>query len=146
MLTAILLAPGIVQTASAAGEIMCVKANRANLRSGPGKNFRVNWVVYKHMPLIRVGKKGRWIRVKDVDGDLHWIYDSLISSKNKCVTIVSNLANIRRGPGTKFRKWFSVKRYTSFRQTGVEKKKWVRVEYEGEVMWVFHTLVWPTPS
>lgn len=120
-------------------------AARANLRSGPATDSRVNWIVYKHMPLTLVEKKEQWLRVRDVDGDLHWIFESLVSDKEDCVTIVSDLANIRRGPGTNFKKWFSVKRYTSFRKTGSE-KQWVRVEYEGEVMWVFHTLVWPTQS
>ena len=135
--------PALAQTPSA--KLLCVTASRANLRAAPATESRVNWVVYKHMPLTLVEKKDQWLRVRDVDGDLHWIYEPLVSDKEDCVTIVSDLANIRRGPGTNFKKWFSVKRYTSFRKTG-EQNHWVRVEYEGEVMWVFHTLVWPTQS
>ena len=139
----ILLRPPRAEAQSPSEKLVCVTAARANLRSGPATDSRVNWVVYKHMPLTIVEKKEQWLRVRDVDGDLHWIYESLISDKEDCVTVVSDLANIRRGPGTNFKKWFSVKRYTSFRKTG-EQNQWVRVEYEGEVMWVFRTLVWPT--
>ncbi len=125
-----------------AEKYVCVTAARANLRAAPATDGRVNWVVYKYMPLVLVEKKEQWLHVRDVDGDLHWVHSSLISENESCVTVVSDLANVRRGAGTNFKKWFAVKRYTSFRKTG-EEKLWVRVEYEGEVMWLYHTLIWP---
>lgn len=132
-----------VLATTAAAQSLCVTASRANLRAGPGTEHRVNWTVYKNMPLVQVEKQGEWIRVRDVDGDLHWIYDRLVSAGQDCVTIRADIANIRRGPGTRFRKWFTVKRYTSFRKTG-EQGGWVKIEYEGEEMWVYNTLIWPT--
>lgn len=121
---------------------LCVKAARANLRAGPGTEHRITWEVNRWMPLVEVGTEGDWIKVRDVDGDLHWIYAGLITRKQTCITISAPKANIRRKPTTKSGKWFTVEKYTSFKRTG-GKAKWVRIEYEGETMWIFYKLVWP---
>ena len=121
---------------------LCVRVARANLRAGPGTDQKRTWEVYQFMPFNKVERKGDWFRVIDVDGDKHWIFHTLVDPKIRCVTIKAERANIRKGPGTKYEKWFTVERYTSFKKIG-EKGKWIKVEYEGEVMWVFNNLVWP---
>ena len=52
--------------AGAQEQALCVTAARANLRAGPGKNFRINWEVNRYMPLVPVDRKGKWLKVKDV--------------------------------------------------------------------------------
>jgi SH3-like domain-containing protein len=128
--------------APAAAQQLCVTAPRANLRAGPGTDFRITWEVNRYMPFIKVGAEGDWFKVKDVDGDLHWVYAPLVSDKVDCVTISAPKANIRKKPNTRADKWFTVEKYTSFKKTGGE-DKWVKVEYEGETMWIYDTLVWP---
>ena len=76
------------------------------------------------------------------DGDLHWIFGRLIGDSVDCTTIKASKANIRKRPTTRAPLWFTVEKYTSFKKVGTE-EKWVKLEYEGEIMWVFHTLVWP---
>jgi uncharacterized protein YgiM (DUF1202 family) len=142
---ATLCAAGLLAWAGAApaqAQQLCVKASRANLRAGPGTDFRITWEVGKYMPLIQVGSEGDWIKVKDVDGDLHWVYSPLVTDQMDCVTISASKANVRRKPSSRSDKWFSVEKYTSFKQTG-KQDNWVKVEYEGETMWIFDTLVWP---
>ena len=124
---------------------LCTKAARANLRAGPGKNFRVTWEVNKYMPLVQIDKKGDWIKVKDVDGDTHWVFKSLVDSRQKCVTVKSARANIRRSPSAKSEKLYTVEKYTSFKLVG-NKSKWVQIAYGKKKMWVFHTLIWPPSS
>ena len=121
---------------------LCVKASRANLRAGPGTEHRITWEVNRYMPLTQVTVEGDWVKVKDVDGDLHWVYAPLVTDKLDCVTISASKANIRKDPSTRSEKWFTVEQYTSFKRTG-RKDKWVKIEYEGQTMWVFASLVWP---
>jgi SH3-like domain-containing protein len=125
------------------GQQLCVNAARANLRAGPGPKFRVTWEVNRHMPLLQVAKEGEWIKVRDVDGDLHWISEKLITGKTDCVTVKAEKANIRKAPNGKADTWFTVEKYTSFHRVG-QKDNWVKIEYEGETMWVAQSLVWPT--
>ena len=125
------------------GQQLCVKAGRANLRAGPGQKHRITWEVNRHMPLLQVAKDGEWIKVRDVDGDLHWISEKLVSGTEDCVTVRAEKANIRKAPNGKAETWFTVEKYTSFRRVG-QKDNWVKIEYEGETMWVAQPLVWPT--
>jgi len=136
------LALGLAGPAPAQAQQLCVKASRANLRAGPGTDFRITWEVNRFMPLVQVGSEGEWLKVKDVDGDLHWVLGSLVTDKMDCVTISAPKANVRRKPSSRSDKWFSVEKYTSFKQIG-KQDNWVKVEYEGETMWIFNNLVWP---
>ena len=125
------------------GKMLCVSASRAYLRSGPGLRYKPpTWTVHRYTPLKEIKRKGDWIKVKDVDGELHWIKSNLVTDKIKCVTIKYARANIRSRPNTNSRVWFKVEKYTSFELHG-KLPKWVKLNYHGEVMWVFHTLVWP---
>ncbi|MEO0336295.1 MAG: SH3 domain-containing protein, partial [Pseudomonadota bacterium] len=58
---------------------LCVKGSKANLREGPGSRYPVSWTVQQHMPLAEVKRQGGWIQVKDVDGQRHWVYRSLVT-------------------------------------------------------------------
>ncbi len=124
------------------GQALCVKVAKANLRSGPGTNFRVTWEVHRHMPLVQVGKNGDWIKVRDVDGDLHWVAQSVVTEEEGCVTVKVDKATIRKAPNTKSPQWFTVERYTSFKRVGAQ-KDWVKLEHEGKTMWASSTVVWP---
>ena len=132
----------LVPVRSAVAQELCVRVSRANLRAGPGTDNKKTWEVYQFMPFTQIDKKGDWYKVRDVDGDEHWIFKNLVDSKLQCVTIKAERANVRKGPGTNYEMWFTVEKYTSFKKIGAE-GKWVKVEYEGEVMWIFNTLTWP---
>jgi len=121
---------------------LCLKAARANLRAGPGTDAKKTWEVYENMPFMQLERKGDWLRVRDVDGDEHWVYRTLVDSSFKCVTVKAERANVRKGPGTNFDTWFVVEKYTSFKKVGTE-GPWIKVEYEGETMWLFANLAWP---
>lgn len=125
---------------SFAATMLCVSTPRANLRVGPGTNYRKSWEVNQFMPLEQLSRRGAWVRVRDVDGDIHWVHQRLVSTSQRCVTVSNDKANIRKKPSTRAAKWFTVERYTSFKRTG-QQGQWVRLEYEGEVMWVFKNLV-----
>jgi SH3-like domain-containing protein len=136
-------APSAPPSPAGAGQQLCIKAPRANLRAGPGPKFRVTWEVNRYMPLLQVAKDGDWIKVRDVDGDLHWVSDKVTTAQLDCVTVKAERANIRKAPNSKADTWFRVEKYTSFRRVG-QTDNWVKIEYEGETMWVAQSLVWPS--
>lgn len=123
---------------------LCVNALEANLRNGPGTNYEKTWEVYKYMPFKQLSKKGNWYKVEDVDGDRHWIYSRLVTSRFRCAVIKVNKANVRSGPGTNYpQSTFSpALKYDSFK---VLKRApaWVRVIDEfGDTGWIFRKLLW----
>ncbi len=123
---------------------LCVKVQTANLRSGPGTKYEKTWQVFKYMPLKKIGSKGKWYKVRDVDGDVHWIYKKLVTSKYRCAVVKAREANIRKGPGTKYKKTdlSPAIKYDTFKVIKI-KGDWVKVVDEfGEVGWIYKKLLW----
>jgi len=123
---------------------LCINAPDANLRKGPGTKYGKSWEVFKYMPFQKVSKSGNWYKVKDIDGDVHWVYEKLVTTKFKCAAVKADKANIRKGPGTGFgtNALSPGLKYDAFKiiQT---KGDWVRVEDEfGDTGWIFKKLLW----
>jgi SH3-like domain-containing protein len=122
----------------------CIKVPEANLRQGPGTNFEKSWEVFKYMPLQKIGQKGSWYQVKDLDGDEHWVYSNLITNGMRCAVVKTDKANVRTGPGTNYEKspLSPVDKYYSFKVIDT-KGDWVKVEDEVfNEGWVFKRLLW----
>jgi len=125
---------------------LCVNVSKANLRTGPSTNYEIAWVVYKYMPLVKVGASlsGDWYAVRDVDGDVSWIHKKLVTKKYKCAVVKKEEVNVRTGPGTKYSKSFlsPANQYYSFK---VLQKKgiWVRVQDEwADIGWIHGDYLW----
>jgi SH3-like domain-containing protein len=130
-------------TANAANSV-CVKVTEANLRQGPGTHFRKTWTVFAYMPFKKIGQKGSWYRVQDVDGDKHWISSKLVSSKLRCAVIKTEKARVRRGPGTRYplAGLGTIEKYYSFKVIG-DKGRWMKVKDDlGNSGWIAKSLLW----
>lgn len=123
---------------------LCVNVPEANLRGGPGTRYEKRWLVFKYTALKKIAKRRGWYKVRDVDGDLHWIHGKLVTAKIKCSVVKVDKANVRTGPGTRFKKsaMSPAIKYDSFR---VIKRKgsWIKVVDEfGDKGWIFRKLLW----
>lgn len=59
-----------------------LKSGHANLRRGPGTDYPVDWVfVRRRMPLEIIAETSRWRKVRDVDGDVGWIWHSMLDGR-----------------------------------------------------------------
>ena len=57
-----------------------LKAERVNMRVGPGKQYAVAWRYLRSgLPLEVIQEYDNWRRVRDADGDMGWIHGSLLS-------------------------------------------------------------------
>ena len=98
-------------------EALCVKDKKANLRSGPGKHNEKLWTVLKYMPFRQVGRDRNWLKVKDLDGDIYWIYRKITTKAYMCAVIKNNKTNLRQGPGRKSPQveWSPIDKYYSMK-------------------------------
>ncbi len=63
-----------------------LKANRVNLRVGPGLNYAVEWLYLKPgLPMEVVQEYDNWRRVRDSDGAEGWINQSLLSGRRMAI-------------------------------------------------------------
>lgn len=124
---------------------LCVKAAKANMRTGPGTNYEISWEVYRYMPFRKVGTSlsGDWYAVQDVDGDVAWIHKSLVTNAYRCAVVKEDV-NVRTGPGTRYGTRYAkpAERYYSFRVLG-RKGAWVRAKDETNVIgWIHRSFLW----
>ena len=59
-----------------------LKSDHANLRRGPGTDYPVDWVfVRRRIPLEIIAETSRWRKVRDADGDVGWIWHSMLDGR-----------------------------------------------------------------
>jgi SH3-like domain-containing protein len=64
-----------------------LKSNKTFVRRGPGKSYRIDWVLEKSgLPLKVIGEYKHWRQVEDFEGDRGWVYFRLLSGKRTIIT------------------------------------------------------------
>ncbi|MCG8567490.1 MAG: SH3 domain-containing protein [Desulfobacterales bacterium] len=137
----IMIVIGMFSSAAWAARVT-VASDIANIRFGPGKDYEVLWQVEKYHPFVVMKRDGRWIKIKDYEGDVAWLHDSLIGKGLKGVITHKSKCNVRSKPSTKGRILFTVEKGVPFK---VVKKQgdWLKIQHaDGESGWIFRKLVW----
>ena len=77
-----------------------LKAERANLRVGPGRRYPIDWVYTRPgLPLLVVAQFDQWRWVLDHEGTKGWMHKSLLSTR-RTVVIMDGVQTIRERPLT----------------------------------------------
>ena len=64
-----------------------LKAERVNLRVGPGRDYPVTWLYLKAgLPVEIIQEYELWRRVRDAEGSEGWVYHSLLSGERTAIT------------------------------------------------------------
>lgn len=75
-------------TGLALPRFVSLKSTEANVRTGPGINHPILWVLRrKQMPLEIVAESKQWRKIRDVDGDEGWVHQAMISGRRTVMTI-----------------------------------------------------------
>ncbi len=127
-------------------EMLSVKGDKVNIRSGPGKKYRVRWEYGDGFPLKVLKKKGKWVQVKDFEGDSGWVYKNLLVNKPRMIVKANRNKNkninIRKEPGTA-KKIIGKAYYGVVFATVEQKSGWVKVRHEsGLEGWIKRSLLW----
>lgn len=123
---------------------ICVTKKNVTLRKGPGNSFQVSWAVPKYMPLLRVERKGDWLKVVDLDNEVHWVFRKSVSHKASCAVVRTRTAKLREGPGVQYRiaGLSSVDKYTPFLKLERD-GEWLQVRDDfGGTYWIHETNLW----
>jgi hypothetical protein len=68
----------------------CVHAKIANLRKGPGTNYQKLAQMKIYTPVKRLKKTGKWVKIKNFQDEIFWIYQTLITEKYLCGTVAQD--------------------------------------------------------
>jgi SH3-like domain-containing protein len=73
-----------------------LKSGEVNLRTGPGANYPIDWVLTKaSMPVEIIAEFETWRRVRDVQGTEGWVHQMMLSGKRTAI-VVGQPREIRR--------------------------------------------------
>nr|WP_245413918.1 SH3 domain-containing protein [Fulvimarina endophytica] len=94
LLSTLLVAAPTVSSASEIGRYsklplpryVSLKSGRVNLRNGPGREHKVNWLYLKNgLPVEIVQEFDHWRKIRDSDGTEGWVYHSLLSGERTAI-------------------------------------------------------------
>ncbi|MBE9520817.1 MAG: SH3 domain-containing protein [Proteobacteria bacterium] len=135
------------ETSEAAGiKMVSVAGEKLNMRKGPSTKYSVKWELGKGFPLRVIGSQGNWLKVSDFENDVGWVYKNLVNRSPHLIVKVNKKskqrANIRSGPGTKY-KIVGKAEYGVVFKTLKRSDGWVKVQHEdGLTGWVKRSLLW----
>lgn len=121
----------------------CAKT-ATELRKGPGKQFPPSWKVAKYMPFLKTEIKGDWVKVQDLDGEIHWARKKDLTSSVSCVVVKNQVAMLRKEPSTSAptADLRTLDRYTPLKKVETQ-SEWIHVEDEtGRQAWIHESQVW----
>ncbi len=139
ILTLFLLLPGL----AIAAQVVSVKKDGVNVRTGPGTNFPVYMELFQGYPLKVVEKKGDWLKVSDFENDSGWIFSSLVTPGTTVIVNAKKTINMRSKPNTSAQIVATVDRGVVLTKLSTQ-GKWVKVRHsQGTVGWIYSPLLWP---
>jgi len=123
-----------------------VKADKVNLRKGPGKSYSILWEYGNGFPLKILKKKGDWVQVSDFENDKGWVHKSLLYYSPQVIVKVNRDSekkiNVRKRPGTSSTIIGKAYYGVVFKTLG-KKSGWINVEHESGLSgWVKDSLLW----
>ncbi|MDH4122120.1 MAG: SH3 domain-containing protein [Deltaproteobacteria bacterium] len=120
---------------------VCVSQPLATLMEGPGPGFPAAWTVVGNTPLEVVLEEGEWLKVKDMDGEIRWIYRKMVSDKVSCAQAKINYVPLWPQPDASKDKTASAQVRTAFLVTA-KQGDWVKLDYEGMTVWTKKNYLW----
>ena len=125
-----------------AQEVVSIARATVNMRASPGMDSAVRWELSRHYPLKVLQRQGSWLKVRDFEGDVGWVATRL-TSRMPMLIVKADRANIRSGPGTRYRIMAQAK-YGDLLKTKERRGRWVNVTlpHNRKSGWVARALVW----
>jgi SH3-like domain-containing protein len=92
-----------IETGLPLPRFVSLKASKVNVRVGPSRSHPVRWVYQrKGLPMEVLAEFENWRRVRDMDGDVGWIYHTLLDGRRHALVRPfgsSESAELFSGPG-----------------------------------------------
>lgn len=132
---------GLSAHAAMAAEMVSVNRDRIHMRAGPGTKHESKWMLGQGYPLEVTGRSGQWLKVRDFERDIGWVYRPLVSKRAYHV-VKAPVANLRSAPSPRARVVGRLE-YGETLRTLQRKSGWVKVREEGgRTGWVSRSLLW----
>ncbi|MEZ5729856.1 MAG: SH3 domain-containing protein [Burkholderiaceae bacterium] len=124
-----------------AAQMVSVDRREINMRTGPGTRYPAVFGLPRGYPLRVIARRGKWLKVRDYENDVGWVYGPL-TSRRPHVVVKSDRLNIRKAPGVRHAVVAVASAGEVLRTLG-HRGDWLRVaRANGVAGWVSRRLVW----
>ncbi len=131
------LAPAV----ASAAEFVSINGSTVNVREKPSTRSDTLWELGRGYPLQVTQRQGKWLKVRDFESTLGWVHAPL-TAKTPHMVITARTANMRSGPGTKFKRVATLEQHEVVR-TVKKSGRWAQVRREnGQQGWIAKSLGW----
>lgn len=118
-----------------------LRANKVNMRTGPGKRYPVNWMFVHHgLPVEIVAEFEDWRRVRDWQGTEGWVHRSMLSG-TRTVVVRGGLQPLRQNPNLNAPMTARVMEKVVGRVLKCE-KNWCRITIGKKRGWIRYPHIW----
>lgn len=126
---------------ASAAEFVSIKGATVNVREKPNTRSDTLWELGRGYPLQVTQRQGKWLKVRDFESSLGWVHAPL-TAKTPHMVITAPTANMRSGPGTKFKRVATLEQHEVVR-TLKKSGRWAQVRREnGQQGWIAKSLGW----
>ncbi|WP_417910953.1 SH3 domain-containing protein [Candidatus Electronema sp. PJ] len=122
-------------------EMASVSRDNVNIRSAPGMKEQVLWKLGQGFPLRVLKRSGKWLQVRDFEGESGWIPKSAVSKEGHMVVKVRKKVSLRSSPSVNSN-IVAKAGYGVVLKTLGKRKGWVKVGQGGVTGWVREDLLW----
>lgn len=124
-------------------QLVSVKKDGVNVRTGPGTNFPVHMQLFKGYPLKVTETKGKWLKISDFENDNGWIYSPLVTPGTTVIVNAQEKINMRSKPTTDSSVIATVARGVVLTKLSTQ-GEWIKVKHsQGTIGWIHVSLLWP---
>ncbi len=133
--------------ATAFAEMVSIRGDNVNMRSGPGTNHEILWKIGNGFPLEVTQKSGKWLKVRDFEGSVGWVHQG-VTNKIPHAVVKANKGsnrniNIRSAPSTRTGTIVATATYGVVFKVLGKRDGWVQVEHANGVKgWIRGDLLW----
>lgn len=127
--------------AHALAEMTSIKGEKVNMRAKPASTATILWQLGEGFPLKVLKKRRNWLKVKDFEGDVGWVFRKL-TSKRPHLIVKKKMVNIRNKPASRSRIIGKAKYGVVF-ATLKQYRGWAKVKHQsGLIGWIRRDLLW----
>lgn len=142
----VLSASLLFQAGAFAAEMVSIRGENVNMRSGPGTNKEVLWKIGNGFPLEVLERSGEWLKVRDFEGSVGWVHQKVTNKEPHAVVRANKGSNkninIRSRPSTKG-EIVAIAAYGVVFKVLEKRDGWVHVEHANGVKgWIRQDLLW----
>jgi SH3-like domain-containing protein len=114
-----------------------LRADDANVRSGPGTNYPIKFTFkMRGIPVRVISEYDNWNEIEDFDGQSGWVTQSLLTKKRTLITKISkNFTNLHSKPNEKSQIIFRLENQVVGSYLKCE-QDWCAMKVDGKKGWV----------